>query len=445
MGYERLNLKTGQVITEEVFTHLEDGIEGASVLMTPILYADLVALRDAGQLKAGMYYRITDYVTTTVQESTQSAGHAFDVIVMATDSQTLSEEARAIVHEGDTYFTEAGANLAAWKVWYCLDNDTARFAWAAPADGYLRTVTITKYGYTGAAKRDPSQDYALNNKSYYAWALQGGPSATVWFDTETPSPDSKGYGSDGTESADTYSVTITEVNKGKGVIYKMSDEWQNTCPYDFKNIMFTHPLDSETYPNFYFTFNSKAMGQDVDVSLVYSNCHGNVIERCFDSNYIQALNFIVIFFDSSAIIDNSFGADCSNIFGVDCYANSIGANCKKISFGDNSNNISLGANCNDISFGDEFCYISLGQNCMNVKVHTSEGTPSKFCRGLNFGNNIQSLTIVNDETASYGQQIQNIRVANGASGTITVQRRLPARDWVVGVDESGTLTIKAMI
>lgn len=30
MAYERLNLKTGQVITEEVFAHLEDGIEGAA-------------------------------------------------------------------------------------------------------------------------------------------------------------------------------------------------------------------------------------------------------------------------------------------------------------------------------------------------------------------------------------------------------------------------------
>ena len=127
--------------------------------LTPIAYADLVSLRDNGSLVAGAYYRITDYVTTTTQENTQSAGHPFDVIVLALSENTLAEEAYAIqsARDIDGYF--ANSNLAAWKLWYSLDNDTERFAWA---------------------------------------------------DTEN----------------------------GKGVIYRMIDEWNNDCPYDFKNIQF---------------------------------------------------------------------------------------------------------------------------------------------------------------------------------------------------------------
>lgn len=104
-----------------------------------------------------MQYRITDYACTTTQENTKSAGHPFDIIVTADSENTLNEKARAIQHEGDTYF--ADCDLSAWKIWYCLDNDATRFAWADSVNG-------------------------------------------------------------------------------KGVIYRMIDEWNNDVPYDFKNIMY---------------------------------------------------------------------------------------------------------------------------------------------------------------------------------------------------------------
>ena len=170
--YEKIDFKTGQVLTADALNHMQEGIakameSGGGITLTT--YAELVSLRDAGQLNAGTFYRITDYVTTTIQENTQSAGHQFDVIVLALDAHTLSEEAYAAVHEGDTYFTEAGANLSAWKLWYSLDNDTARFAWAAPAEGILKRVALVKYGYSDyTAYHDASQDTEVNGKKLYA-------------------------------------------------------------------------------------------------------------------------------------------------------------------------------------------------------------------------------------------------------------------------------------
>jgi hypothetical protein len=52
----------------------------------------------------GRYYRITDYVTTTSMENTISAGHAFDLIVLATSSDCINENAYAVWHSGDSYF-----------------------------------------------------------------------------------------------------------------------------------------------------------------------------------------------------------------------------------------------------------------------------------------------------------------------------------------------------
>ena len=74
---------------------------GSSQSMIPITYSELKTLRDNENLVAGSWYRITDYVTTTSQEGTLSAGHPFDIAVFATSSKTLSEEARAIRHRGE--------------------------------------------------------------------------------------------------------------------------------------------------------------------------------------------------------------------------------------------------------------------------------------------------------------------------------------------------------
>lgn len=98
----------------------------ARFTMLPVTYSELVTLRDNSQLIPGQQYRITDYVTTTSQTDTISAGHQFDIIVTADSENTLNEKARAIQHEGDIYF--ADSDLNAWEIWYCLDNDTNRFA-----------------------------------------------------------------------------------------------------------------------------------------------------------------------------------------------------------------------------------------------------------------------------------------------------------------------------
>lgn len=108
-----------------------------------VTWAQLKAFRDAGKLHKGMRYRVTDYQCATTQANTQSAGHQFDIIVTALSEDKLSEEASAIRHDGDetlgdakdgvAYF--ANCDLQAWRLLYCLDNDTSRFAWADAENG----------------------------------------------------------------------------------------------------------------------------------------------------------------------------------------------------------------------------------------------------------------------------------------------------------------------
>lgn len=98
-----------------------------------VLYSEIKAKIDSSSLVPGKLYRITDYVTTTTQSGTQSAGHQFDVIVLAINEYTLSENARAIQHEGDTYFNDS--DVQSWDIKYCFSNDSDRFYWADTTNG----------------------------------------------------------------------------------------------------------------------------------------------------------------------------------------------------------------------------------------------------------------------------------------------------------------------
>ena len=264
-----------------------------------ITYSELVELRDNSQLTPGCKYRITDYVTTTAQENTRSANRPFDIIVEALTENTLSENAKACLHEGDTYFSENNAKLEAWEIKYCIDNDSDRFAWAdggEVADSRLVNINedlvngnkfitpfVTEYtiridggdaeDYTNKADyfyeydretnpdglenqlciyksdlemyEEEGADYA-DKFFYYGTEIVDGQEYDKWRKGEINSEGSYNW-YHGDNQTSYYILTqrivenpsdIINLSSGKGVIYYMKDEWGNECPYDFKNITF---------------------------------------------------------------------------------------------------------------------------------------------------------------------------------------------------------------
>ena len=394
----------------------------AAKLAVSITYAALKALRDGGNLVPGTWYRITDYACTTTQDNTQSAGHAFDIIVRADDASHLNENAYATHHEGDTYFTNC--KLEAWQLKYSIDNDTNRFAWA-------------------------------------------------------------------------------DDTNGTGVIFYMKDEWNNECPYDFKNIMFkrwavsqvtdsklpqdalealneifvfdgdetkfqarfgykdsdyqygstTHVVDAED-SGWYYTFsiimNDTDSGEfdldNIEDGSIKGNnfyndeggggFYGNTMKPRYNNmasdeegiDGAQVLNNIVFngYYENSEenpyiyacflnelggnCYDNTFGNNCgqnsfgnncyyntfgnycyqntfgngfqNNSFGNGCYSNSFGNNCFRNSFGNYCQSNSFGNDCYNNSFGNSCQYNSFGNSCGNNSFGND-------CGGNSFGNNCQ--------------------------------------------------------
>lgn len=98
---------------------------------TSITYSKLKALRDNSELIPGMFYRITDYQCTTVQENTRAMDNKFDIIVQALSTSTLSENASADYPMGATINSSViesdGVLVEGSVTWYygiCEDCDT---------------------------------------------------------------------------------------------------------------------------------------------------------------------------------------------------------------------------------------------------------------------------------------------------------------------------------
>ena len=388
---------------------------GYKLDINKVTYTDLVNLKNNAQLTSGRLYRITDYITTTTQEGTKSAGHPFDVIVLALSENELSEQAWAIQHSGDTYF--ADCDLNAWKLCYCIDNDINRFAWA-------------------------------------------------------------------------------DSTNGKGVIYRMIDEFNNDIPYDFKNIQFyrkwdlvdslwsTILKDNTGVPCYTFSsVGDRSTASFADMSLSASNkVYSNVIKEYKDDNNKQTLNNICFF--GNECYCNSLGKNCYHItfgnycyfntFGDDCYSNTFGGICSRNTFGNlcYSNNFSggclynffgnnfylnlFGKNCIGNTFGnycqfnslgDGCCYNTFGNWCILIRfASNTEPIKYHYYQYNHFGDGCKYILFKGAETASSTSQVQNYNFAQGLQGTsdtyLTVDgKRGRAYETKVAKNTAGELKI----
>ena len=402
-------------IENNVISAIGGGTSDATELLVKIHWAELKALMGNSQLVAGQQYRITDYTCTTTQPSTKSAGHVFDIIVTADSDSVLNEEARAIQHEGDTYF--ANNELSAWKIWYCIDNDTNRFTWADSVNG-------------------------------------------------------------------------------KGVIYRMIDEFNNDVPYDFKNIQFYRQWDEGkqlwcTIPDGNtgvpcYTFSSSgdsSTAEFADMSLDASkNVYSNVIKEYINIGK-QTLNNIC-FFGYSCYLNsfggecyfNSFGTGCdTNTFGCRCNANSFGYGCSFNTFGNKFEHNSLSTYClcnsfgndcfgntlDDTCFGNSFgnscvynsigdsCdYNSFGNGCNYIKFasDSSATTIYGYYQNNHFGDGCEYIVFTGAESVSNASEIHNYNFAQGLKGTadnylIVEGKRNRAYETKVAKNSKGDLKI----
>ena len=359
----------------KVLTANDSGVWVASAKQIPITYADLVALRDGGNLVKGATYRMTDFVTkingtydlTALGASgyvhvAKSAEHPFDLILYAVDESHLSEIARAALHGGDTYF--ANASIDAWDIRYCIDNDTTRFAWADATNGkgviyWMRDEWDNECGY----------DFKNVLTVRYALSVSDPDDDTgLAYDASTQ-PNRYGDPNHLFTALQSYMESGTYVNPFP-------------APYDFAvgaNILGTvqMPTLDETYlstfaADLYYTFDYFDGTNHADASLNANAkipCRNNKIDatsdplmsvmtgnqtvlglgcNCWETNAVFVAEMSGTSIDN--IQNNELGNGCCfNTFGNYCYSNT---------FGQDDGNNELQGYINHCKFGDECIYVT---------------------------------------------------------------------------------------
>ena len=347
--------KLGNIpFSEEMLTKEEVSNEYAKktdvVDLVETTWAELKALRDAGNLVPGRQYRITDYVATVANDpNARSANHPFDLIVVADSENKLNEKARAIRHAGDTYFPDS-VKFEAWQVWYCIENDTSRFGWADATNG--RGVI---YRFIDEWRNDCPYDF--KGIQFARWELSN-PVGYI-FDSST---------NEWVVDEDGILNLVLDVKSG---LYGLSDSdgvlifgYDDLTGIDRFKIEYTV---SES-PVYVFTFGSS------DHSVSGTDVRENVIRPFFSDSKLTLNNISFLNTSgSTSCTSNVFGCGCSyNTFGSSCYLNTFGDSCQAITFGGGcySNTIRdyctsnvFGGGCYSNTLGDSCSHNTLGDSC----------------------------------------------------------------------------------
>ena len=206
---------------------------------------------------------------------------------------------------------------------------------------------------------------------------------------------------------------------GTGVVYWMKDEWDNECPYDFKNIQFSRTLTNGAYDAqgtaaYVYTFNSYSGGTNSDATVLAATnnkirCCNNVIYERRNSNsgdYKLLLNDNVFL----NVFTNNTGYACSgNKFGINCHTNTFGNNCGNNSFGNSCSGNTFGNSCYNNSFGNSCQRNTFGNNCGGNSF-------GNYCSSNTFGNGCGSNTFGNDcNNNTFGNSCQQNTFGNNCS------------------------------
>lgn len=192
--------------------------------------------------------------------------------------------------------------------------------------------------------------------------------------------------------------------KGKGVIYRMIDEFGNDCPYDFKNIQFKRHkilrVNSESSrlvgkfttlgvsyidasynaSKYLYTFSwIDGSGNVLDYSIVGNSLAFKNNKHCIGvySNKIHPISdYKTAYTENLTVLcyglnDICFISDATTTGGPSygCYGNTVDCNCKKITFDNNCHENTIGSDCYNLVFGVGVKLNSFGKGCHDLVVN----------------------------------------------------------------------------
>lgn len=469
-------MKTNGFLLKYLYGKSEIGTSGNQPSDSPtdslvsVTYKELKDKRDAGKLTPGALYRITDYNCTTTQENTRSAGHQFDIVLLALSESKLAEEGWAMEHPTDVYdvtfsdgvtkkcylnfdaplyegnpatniidvdtllgYAQAesyqlvvnettktavsedimstdleeenlsynyfqNSNLSAWKVWYCLDNDTARFQWAddsvdeAPA-------SIIIYDENRDENFNCVRDTTLDENIYIGWR-ETNHNKEFFTKQEEPSTESEVYMrfNGNIELMGACFITSytpaqegTGLPNGRGVIYRLIDEWNIDYPCDFKNMQMLIPIDAkgnidifEESSNYIYCY---AFSDNTSRTVEDLSLKGHAINIKVEPR-LEAEIHSAMYFTPSALFYTNVNNE-----GICVFSNVNIDSSQTIILVNRDSGIDVGSGCNLVWLKECTC-LSIGHSCQNIILDTIDYST--------FGSHCENIMLRNDVNFNYG-------------------------------------------
>ena len=409
-----------------------------------VTHAELVALRDNGELVPGQRYRITDYTCTTKQPETHSAGHVFDIIVTADDVSTLNENARAVKHTGDTYFS--GSKLSTWKLKYCLDNDITRFAWADTESGkgviyYLEDEfgNLAEYDF----KNIQFKRYRATIKEEYEGILGDSKFMFLqdndegWYDIN-----------DSVFELDTddyiWCYTFHDIVNGNkdgslnhfdGEAYNPRGVFKNSIPCNRISVSYDEVLYTSLYLSNIVHYVTLPTGDDYDTEGIWTCGNEFGIEcqnltfskKCRNSKFIGSIRnttfggYIWGTTFGGNINRATFGGDIGNTtFGGEIRNTTFGGYIDGATFGGYIERATFGGNINRATFGGDIWDTTFGGNLYNGHIHgrlysVSIGSAGETWSNLVIDPGVEYVSVTCTESGD--ADIKNVHIFGGVSGT----------------------------
>lgn len=421
---------------------------GGGAGLTKVTHAELLALRNAGQLVPGAKYRITDYECIIADsEDFRAVSHPFDIIVTADSESSLNENCSATLHEGDEYFKNC--QLESWELKYSIDNGARLW-------GKLGGLVVSAPGF-GDVGIKTSRTAEFGGETYDVWDITPTVSAVLGVTEmyvlagQTPATTDECF-VDALGTGDLFSIsdasgmslplTVSQGAGGKGVIYWMKDNLGNEAYYDFKGIQFYITDDNLRIDGGWFYPFSYIVEYDDDGNpiaaddTVYARLDAaayNVIKGGASSSLLN--KFVAMSSDNNWSAGHIIGNNCHDI---------VLLNCQFITIAGYSNDISI-ASAQYCSFGsvariksaydnDLLFHLHVGSGCTDI---TFEWNRKGYIENTTIDNSIHSIVFSGD---SYMTDVTIHKGVQGASKSDPLELTIPFHTGEYNIVAAGSVT-----
>ena len=253
------------------------------------------------------------------------------------------------------YFKNLGCNLSAWKIWYSLDNNNDRFAWADSNGTGVIYRMIDEWGndcpydFKNIQFTKTTDDETITSYTF-SWRKE------YTLDVSTPT---KRIDIKDTSIAGNNGLLLDDKGDIPGVHNNVIKAYTSGNKQYLNNICFCSSFD---YDGYYHMCINNSFGNDCYNNSFGNDCYNNIFgNSCYNNTFGDICRINIFGYGCS---HNTFGDEfINNTFNDGCFGNTFGNGCKTSNFGNSCWGNTFGNNCLYITFGNDCKYITFGNGC----------------------------------------------------------------------------------